>query len=147
MALSGLLNTKHLDCLPPRILRFRLRLAKYDYTVVHIPGKLLYAADALSRAPTSPATPMEDDSLQDDAELLASTVISSLPASKQRLAVYVSGQKSDSTLSRVRWYCQNGWPGKHEVEPTLNPYWEVRYSLTLCDDLLLYNDRIVVPHA
>ena len=73
--LVPLLNTKHLDCLPPRILRFRLRLAKYDYTVVHIPGKLLYAADALSRAPTSPAIPREDDSLQDDAEILAATAL------------------------------------------------------------------------
>ena len=85
--LVPLLTTKHLDCLPPRILRFCLRLAKYDYTVVHIPGKLLYAADALSWAPTSPVTPMEVDSLQDDAELLASIVVSSLPAGKQWLAV------------------------------------------------------------
>ena len=49
--LVPLLNTKHLDNLPPRILRFRLRLAKYDYIAQHVPGKLLYAADALSRAP------------------------------------------------------------------------------------------------
>ena len=27
----------------------------------------------------------------------------------------------------------------------IKPYWEVRCSLTLCDALLLYNDRIVVP--
>ena len=90
---------------------------------------------------------MEDDSLQDDAELLASTTVFSLPAGKQRLAVYVNGQKSDATLSRVRWYCQNDWPSKHEVEPMIKPYWEVRCSLTLCDNLLLYNDRIVVPQA
>ena len=81
-----------------------LHLAKYDYTVVHIPGKLLYAADALSQASTSSATPMEDDSLQDDAELLASTVMSSLPASKQGLVVYISGQKSDPILPpRLVW--------------------------------------------
>ena len=49
--LIPLLNTKHLDDLPPRILRFRLRLAKFKYTAQHIPGKLLYVADALSRAP------------------------------------------------------------------------------------------------
>ena len=55
----------------------------------------------LTQAPTSLVTLMEDDSLQDDAELLASTVISSFPVGKQRLAVYVSGQKSDESLSRV----------------------------------------------
>ena len=93
--------------------------------------KLLYAADALSRAPTSPTTPMEDDSLQDDAEILAATAISSLPAGKQR----------------VRWYCQNGWPGKHDIESMVKPYWESRCSLTMCNDLLLFDDRIVVPLA
>ena len=114
---------------------------------MHIPGKLLYAADALSRAPTSPATPREDDCLQDDAEILAATAISSLPAGKQRLAVHVSGQKSDPTLSRVRWYCQNGWPGKHDIEPMVKPYWKSRCSLTMCNDQLLFDDRIMVPLA
>ena len=46
-----ILSTKHLDHLPPRALRFRLRLARFDFTIQHTPGKLLYAADALSRAP------------------------------------------------------------------------------------------------
>ena len=36
--LIPLLNTKHLDDLRPRILRFRLRLAKYEYTAQHIAG-------------------------------------------------------------------------------------------------------------
>lgn len=49
--LIPLFGTKHLDTLPPRVLRFRLRLARYDYDVTHIPGKLLYTADTLSRAP------------------------------------------------------------------------------------------------
>jgi len=39
--LIPLLNTKHLDSLPPRILRFRLCLEKFDYTILHVPGKLL----------------------------------------------------------------------------------------------------------
>ena len=126
--LIPLLNTKHLDCLPPRILRFRLRLAKFDYTVSHVPGKLLYAADALSRAPTSSVTP-EDDSLQDDAELLVDTMVTSLPAIV------------------VRLYCQGGWPSKHQIPPQVKPYWEARASLTVCNDLLLYNNCIVVPQT
>ena len=46
-----LLSSKHLNDLPPRVLRFRLRMAKFDYTIAHVPGKLLYTADALSRDP------------------------------------------------------------------------------------------------
>ena len=36
--LIPLLNTKHLDVLPPQILRFHLQLAKFDYTVFHVPA-------------------------------------------------------------------------------------------------------------
>ena len=46
-----LLNSKHLDNLPPHILWFRLRMARFDYIAQHVPGKLLYTADTLSRAP------------------------------------------------------------------------------------------------
>ena len=35
--LVPLLGTKHLDCLPPRILRFRLRLSRFHYSISHIP--------------------------------------------------------------------------------------------------------------
>ena len=45
-----LLSTKHLDNLPPHILRFHLRLAWYDYSIHHVPGKYLYTAETLSRA-------------------------------------------------------------------------------------------------
>ena len=41
-----LLGTKSLDDLPPRVLRFRLRLARFDYTILHVPEKLLFTADA-----------------------------------------------------------------------------------------------------
>ena len=43
-----LFTYKHLDNLPPRILRFRLRMARYDYTIRHVPGKYLHTADTLS---------------------------------------------------------------------------------------------------
>ena len=46
--LVPLLTTTHLDRMPPRVLRFRLRLTRFDYTITHVPGKLLYTADALS---------------------------------------------------------------------------------------------------
>ena len=45
------LRSKHLDTLPPRILRFRLLLGRYDYSIKHVSGKFLFTAEALSRAP------------------------------------------------------------------------------------------------
>ena len=141
--LVPLLNTKHLDNLPPRILRFRLRLAKYDYIAQHVPGKLLYAADALSRAPTQGES---EEELQEEVEAYVDHVtMSSIPATTHRLQAYRQAQMEDAECSKVREYCQTNWPAKHSIESSLKPYWKVRGSLTLCDDLLLYNSRIVVP--
>lgn len=50
-----LLNSKHFDNLPPRILGFQLKMAQYTYSVFHVSGKLLYTADAVSRAPLTHA--------------------------------------------------------------------------------------------
>ena len=45
--LDPLLGTKHLDSLPPRVLRFRLRPDRFSYDITHVPGKELYTADTL----------------------------------------------------------------------------------------------------
>lgn len=47
-----LFGSKHLDSLPPRVLRFRLCMERFSYDITHVPGKLLYTADTLSRAPS-----------------------------------------------------------------------------------------------
>ena len=49
--LVPLLSYQHLDKLPPRVLRFLLRLMRFDYIIKHIPGKSLHTADGLSQAP------------------------------------------------------------------------------------------------
>ena len=141
--LVPLLNTKHLDNLPPRILRFRLRLAKYDCIAQHVPGKLLYAAEATSRAPMQGES---EEELQEEVEAYVNHVTrSSIPAATRQLEEYRQAQMEDAECSQVREYCQMHWPTKHSIESSLKPYWKVRGSLTLVDDLLLYNSRIVVP--
>ena len=60
-----LLSSKDLDNLPPRILRFRLRMMRFEYSIVHVPGKYLYTADALSRAPR---TTTGDDAKESEVE-------------------------------------------------------------------------------
>ena len=42
-----ILNNKGLATLPPRVLRFRLRMARFNYVAEYLPGKLLYTTDAL----------------------------------------------------------------------------------------------------
>ena len=143
--LVPLLGTKHLDSLPPRVLRFRLRLDQFDYTISHVPGKQLYTADTLSRAPVPSVK--HDTELEELAELLMETHIAHLPASKGRLETYRTAQSSDPTCSLLMQYCREGWPEKNLEDPMLKPYWEVRGEMTLGENLLLYGGRIVVPES
>ena len=45
--LIPLLGVKQLDSLPPRVLRFHLRFARFNYSIAHVPGKQLYTAAEL----------------------------------------------------------------------------------------------------
>ena len=143
--LIPLLITKHLDDLPPRILRFRLRLAKFQFAAYHIPGKYMYTADALSR---SPCSDQGDSELEEEVQVFVDKVtLPSLPITPKRLQQYAQAQAQDSECSQVREYCLEGCPKKSTVQGCLKPYWKVRGSLTVCDNLLLYNSRIVVPKS
>ena len=141
--LVPLLSTKHLDDLPPRVLRFRLRMARYQYTIHHIPGKLLCTADALSRKPTLEAPGA--DPLEEEVESFVNGVINGLPGTQPRLRRFLQEQKEDLICRRAREHCQFGWPKAKPEQADFVPYWNARASLTLNDDLLLFNNRIVVP--
>lgn len=92
--LIPLLNTKQLDSMPPRILRFRLRLARYNYVVEHVPGKEMYTADTLSRAP-EPAQSDKDTHLEKEVEAFVVNVVESIPASQQGRNKYRQAQLDD----------------------------------------------------
>ena len=143
--LVPLLGAKHLDCLPPRILRFRLRLDRFSYDINHVPGKELYTADTLSRAPL-PATSSEN--MQEElAELCMEAIISHLPASNQRLETYRQAQSSDPICQQILKYCREGWPDKRQIESALKAYWPAQGELTESNGLLMYGQRMVIPTA
>ena len=109
-----------------------------------MPGKELYTADALSRAPSSVAGTISQQ-FQNELESFVDTVTSVLPASSDRLEEYRTAQKADTTCSMVRHYCEKGWPHRSQVPDNLKPYCEVQSELSICSDLLLRNYCIVVP--
>ena len=113
--LVPLLSSKPLDNLPPRVLRFRLRMMRYNYSISHVPGKLLYTADALSRAP---ASGNHEDCLQNETEAFVAAMVSNLPATSDRLAEFWKAQAADQTLSKVINFCQTKWPDELAVQST-----------------------------
>lgn len=115
--LVSLLGSKHLNNLPPRILRFRLRLDRFSYSIKHVPGKELYTADTLSQTPVSKPTAESDATLEELADIFMLETISHLPASSPTLQKYRQAQKNDPACQQVISYCKTGWPSKGEVSP------------------------------
>lgn len=145
--LVPLLGSKDLDRLPPRVLRFRLRLDRFSYDITHVPGKELYTADTLSRAPVNNHSTQDLLTQQELAELCMMSTISHLPASDQRVDVYKEAQSNDPTCQEILKYCREGWPNKSQLDPQLKPFYEAQGDLTEGDGLLMYDRRIVVPKS
>ena len=139
--LVPLLSKTTLSNLPPRILRFRLRLARFQYEVKHVPGKLLYTADTLSRAPVK--GDVETVGCQELCLIHSLDVL--LPASQNALDKYRQAQQEDPICCKLMEFTQDGWPSKHQIKGYLKRYWQERNQFTMVEDLLLYGVRIVVP--
>lgn len=140
--LIPLLSSKKLDCLPPRIIRFRLRMARFDYAIEHVPGKFLYTADTLSRAPIASKDGSED--LQREVEAFVNTVLNTLPTTEKRLEKYCKAQAEDETCAQVKEYCRKGWPKQVPGNLQIAQFWHVRSSLSVENELLLFGSRIVI---
>ena len=100
--LTVLLNSSKLSKMPPpRILRFRLRLMRYNYQVQYVPGKHQVTARTLSRAPV--ALPgLEDKLLVEELEAFSTRTTSCLPATPNRLQQIRDAQKTDEECSLLR---------------------------------------------
>ena len=83
----------------------------------------------------------------EDVETFACFTVDQLPATAQRLQKIIEAQRNDEVCMQVRGYCQAGWPAYMPHQPLLRPYWENRAHLAVVDDLLLYDERIVIPQA
>ena len=145
--LVPILGSKSLETLPPRVLRFRLRLARFQYTVHYSPGKSLYLADTLSRAPLKVPSEGLNTLTDQEVENFVEAVVSSLPASADRINVYRQAQARDTECRTLIEYCKSGWPEKHTVKGELKRFWQVRGELTCSNDLLLFRSRIIVPKS
>ena len=87
---------------------------QFVFTVTHILGKDLIIADTLSQAPMAAASDA-DTQFSHDVEMFVNTVMSSPPATEQRLTEIAYEQNKDEICKQSIQYCQSGWPSKHQV--------------------------------
>ncbi|GBO25324.1 hypothetical protein AVEN_20958-1 [Araneus ventricosus] len=143
--LIPIFSMKNLDDLSPRLQRIKLRMMKFYYTIVHIPGKELFAADALSRNPQK--VPYKREELEAEIDAFIQMITSSLPASSRRLDELRVAQLKDETCQKLTDYVLKGWPSKKEVDTLCAPYWQNRYEISIEDGLLMRGCRIIIPKS
>ncbi|UYV72254.1 hypothetical protein LAZ67_9002361, partial [Cordylochernes scorpioides] len=140
--LIPLFSTKELSSLTPRLQRFRMRMMRFGFEIVHIPGKELLDADALSRQPLL-TTEGGENERQTSAHINA--VISSITYKDEMLTKIFEAQQEDTTLKAVVNYLEQGWPDKKKMSQALLSYWHVKGELGVQNGLLMRSCRLVIP--
>ena len=87
---------------------------RYSFSIVHVPGKYLYTADALSRAPLRGTIDRGSEEFQWEVYFYVNAVLVQLPASDRRLINKTLGRQG-----RHSSHCQpiREWPDdKHKVQ-------------------------------
>ena len=107
----------------------------------HVPGKFLYTADALSQAPIH----LEKDAELEEVEHFVEGVVSTLPLPQEQLDVYHQARAEDPVCALAFQKYKSGWVKEVTNEGSLGLYWQARNALTIQKNLLLFNNRIVVP--
>ncbi|UYV77733.1 K02A2.6-like [Cordylochernes scorpioides] len=140
--LIPLFSTKELSSLTPRLQRFRMRMMRFGFEIVHIPGKELLDADALSRQPLLTTEGGEDERLT-SAHINA--VLSCITDKDEMLTRIFVAQQEDTTLKAVVNYLEQGWPDKKKISQALLSYWHVKDELGVQNGLLMRGCRLVIP--
>ena len=134
---------KPLHKAPPRIQRFLLRLQKYNFRLIHVPGKQLLVVDALSRA-NLPDQASED--MEKEADLQVHTLVSSLAVSEEKLVEIQRATQQDPELQKIQHVIKIGWPNhRRDLDYSLKPYWEDKEEYHTAEGIIFKGTRIVVP--
>uniref|UniRef100_A0A5S6Q175 RNA-directed DNA polymerase n=1 Tax=Trichuris muris TaxID=70415 RepID=A0A5S6Q175_TRIMR len=144
--LVALLGQKSLDDLPPRIQRFRVRLMPFNFTIGHVPGKFMTAADTLSRAAVAQPTKSDDDFAAAVTAFIESVMVGHHEP-EARLRQIALSQTRDPVCTQLMALCASEWPPEQSKVPRIcQSYWRYRAHLTLSPDgILLFDDRLVIP--
>ena len=109
---------------------------RYQFSITHVPGKHLTAADTLSRVPVSKPL-LQNSSFEEDCALYVNIIIQGLPARGHRLEEIKAHLIKDETSSQVMTYCKDSWPSKSTLKGPIKAFAPFKTELTVQDSLLL----------
>lgn len=78
---------------------------RFQFKIVHVPGKELNTADAFSRAPLNTDS---DQDRSDQVDAYVDATLNSLPVTQKRLEEIRAKQEKDQVCIQLKSYCQQG---------------------------------------
>lgn len=135
---------KPLAAAPPRLQRMFLQLQRYDFTIIHRPGKDIPVADTLSRKSLSG----QDDNLSEGMDMQVHMLYNSLPVSDTRLEEIKAETDKDIQLRQLKKTISEGWPEQRKLCPqSIAEYWNHRDELSQMNDIIFKGEKIVIPES
>ncbi|XP_059060190.1 uncharacterized protein K02A2.6-like [Achroia grisella] len=136
---------KPLQSVPARLQRMLLRLQGYDLNVTYKPGKYMYLADTLSRAPLS--IPY-DDSVSRGNSYQINLLMSQVKMSQNKLQLVRNETEKCEVLSQLMKYINAGWPSnKYDVIENLKFYWSIKEDLFIVDGVIFKSNLVIIPDS
>jgi hypothetical protein len=133
--LVGLLDTVIASC-SPRILRMRIKIQRFDFKLVYKPGKELFIAKALSRAP-SPGL-FTDDVTENCEEPVHAVLDLVIPHDSTRVK-FDAATAADPTLFLLKEVLFRGWPDhRAQCLVGVKPFLPLRHHLSVVWLLMVY---------
>ncbi len=131
-----------------RLFRIKQRTLPWYYKIYHLPGKTNFAADALSRHPSSCASLCWKLEAGDHIEHALLAMIKRDASNRFSISWEAISRETnnDDCMRSLLEYISKGFP-EHLPEhlSSLKPYWRYRHSFSELDGVILYNDRVVIP--
>lgn len=138
---------KPLNSCPLRLQRMLIQIQPYTIKLIYKPGTQLPIADALSRAHDINKNTKDEILLNEKIESQILSIQSSVPIAQKQIQNIKNETNKDPDLLKIIDYIKNGWPPTKKLIPTLKPYFIIRNSLSFSDNLLLFNEKIIIPKS
>ena len=151
--LVKLLGDRRLDEISnPRLFRIKQRTLMWKFKMRYQPGKTNHAADAISRHPNKYAE-IASIGLQGDGDHAETVLVAGIGHDMDKFFAVTwemiqSESITDQQMVTLAKQITLGFPAeKQHVPAEVVEYWDFRKSLNVINGVVLYKDRIVVPHT
>ena len=123
------------------LLRFNIE------SMIHVPGNEMYTSDTLSRLMARKSVSKDVNKFNVETEAYVCSILDSLQVLDVKLQQIIEAQDNDEVCKTIKQYCFENWPERYLLSSAIRPYWTDRAHLTVVQNVLLKDTRIVIPSS